>query len=381
LAARGATSSLPEEDNSEVLTYREEDIVSSELSLDELTATGEAVCIGVEMWPELQRCLLCNFSCSFRGNLLKHLRLHGYEPKFCKLPREESQLDKELGARGCRKLFAAAAFDLHTCDARPPKYFGAERWSKASDDGEKIKSKRKKNLFKEEETGSSSSSSEDSDSDESEEESIQNPGLQLVEDLCGAGRPVCVGWEESSGEWSHCNLCAYGCPVRGNLYKHITAHGVTAFKFCSAPRDEASLSSLPEGVRGCRKIYAAATFHKHVCTAAEEERLGDFQLRSRVQKKKKKKRKEKQKQRFKFGVPDGSPAKFYSERYAKLFQQLEAKGEECGVSMDAMFMRNGKMELVYLTAWQMQAVREFAGGSDKYFLVREANWDDEISFY
>jgi hypothetical protein len=53
--------------------------------------------------------------------------------------------------------------------------------------------------------------------------------------------------------------------------------------------------------------------------------------------------------------------------------------------MDAMFMRNGKMELVYLTAWQMQAVREFAGGSDKYFLVRGANsgipTDDQMSFY
>ena len=352
------------------LTYRLEDVVRSELTLEEFTATGDAVCIGVELWPTNQRCLLCSFGCSFRGNLMKHLRLHGFRPKFCKMPREETELEDHLSVRGCRKLFSEESFDLHTCSSRPPQYFGSEPWRKAGADASESPKKPKRR--EKTENGDSSSSSSGS-GNESEGEATTNPGQQLVKELTAAGEAVCVGWEVNDS-CSQCTLCSYSCPVRGNLYKHTTAHGVTPFKFCSTDREENS--ELPKGNRGCRKIFAAATFDQHICTAADAEQLGEFPLLFKTRLKKLLKRKHKDKKsdhQLKYGVPDGSPAKFYSDRYAKLFQQLESKSGDGGgtaLSMDTMFMRNGKMELCYLTAWQMQAVREFAGGSEKYFLVR-----------
>lgn len=236
---------------------------------------------------------------------------------------------------------------------------------------------------------SSGSSGSDTES-ESDEEKLDNPGIQLVEEMVASGQAVCVGWEVNDS-CAQCTLCSYSCPIRGNLYKHITAHGVTAFKFCSK---ESPL--LPEGNRGCRRIFAASTFSSHTCSATDVPQLGEFPLLHKTRSKKKLEKKKRRKERklvseasgdakIRFGVPDGSPAKFYSERYAKLFQQLEAKhvadegGGAAELPMDAMFMRNGKVELVYLTAWQMQAVREFAGGSDKYFLVRSSGWTDRLN--
>merc|ERR1712106_386155 len=157
--------------------------------------------------------------------------------------------------------------------------------------------------------------------------------------------------------------CDVSASVRGNLYKHINSHGYNV-KFCSNPRENSELSA---GNKGCRKIWLEESFEAHRCTYEDPEQIGHYPL-DKIQGKKKKRRKrgfrgfEKN-----FGVPDGSPAKFYSDRYTRLFRQLGIRGNH-SMAMDTTFRRNGKMELVYLTGRQMTAVKDYVGGSEKYFL-------------
>ena len=89
------------------------------------------------------------------------------------------------------------------------------------------------------------------------------------------------------------------------------------------------------------------------------------------QKKKAIKKKKKHRRKF-IPTPDGSPAKFYCDAaYSRLFHRLAARDGHM-MPMDATFVRNGQLELVYLTAGQMRAVREFCWGSEKYYLVKRS---------
>merc|ERR1712083_705947 len=72
------------------LEYTEEDIQMSETPFDDIVEGGGPVCLGIDLNVQNHQCLLCSWSCSFRGNLYKHLRLHGFEPKFCSLTRSQS---------------------------------------------------------------------------------------------------------------------------------------------------------------------------------------------------------------------------------------------------------------------------------------------------
>ena len=64
-----------------------------------------------------------------------------------------------------------------------------------------------------------------------------------------------------------------------------------------------------------------------------------------------------------FGVPDGSPAKFYSDRYRRVFSQL-------GVKDSSVMGSLLKCELDFLTAGQMEAVRDYVEEpGERFFLV------------
>ena len=327
-----------------VVEYDVNKITLSSRTLEEVEQAGEAVCIGVDITSTNCRCLLCNYTCSFRGNLYKHLRAHGLEPKFCALPREKSTLNSEM--KGCRKTFTIESFDFHTCNDEPPQCFGEE-----------VK------LDKRYKTGITNSSNSSGESDQEDE-----GGIEVVENLRKTGAAVCLGYEVSDG-CSKCCLCEVSAANRCNLYKHINSHGYS-IKFCSAPRDN---SDLEDGARGCRKIFLEETFDAHKCTDETPEQLGNFPL-DRKQKSKKKVKRGGGGGGFRgfeknFGTPDGSPAKFYNDRYTRLYHQLAIR-TNVGLAMDSTFVRNGKMELCYLTDRQMTAVRDYLDDNDKYILVR-----------
>jgi len=320
-----------------IIEYENSGILKSTKSIDELMQDVEPVCIGVDLNPNRQRCLLCTYTCGFRGNLYKHLRSHGYEYKFCALPRSKTELGPEI--KGCRKTYTIDTFDLHTCSKETPHCFGNEV---------KVDKRFKSGVFE---------SGDDSD-DSSEDE---NRVCEKVEELKTEGKPVCLGFEVSDS-CSKCLLCDVTVSVRGNLYKHINAHGYNV-KFCCNPRENSDLNA---GNKGCRKIWLEQSFETHLCSYEDPDQLGHYPLDQREQKKKKRKRGFRGYEKN-FGVPDGSPAKFYCDRYTQLFKKMGVKGNH-SMAMDTTFFRNGKMELVYLTGRQMTAVKDYCGGSEKYFL-------------
>merc|ERR1712106_101103 len=116
------TESIVEYDNSEIL--------DTDQSIDTILLEGiEAVCVGVDLNPNRQRCLLCTFTSSTRGILFKHIRSHGYEPKFCSVNRKESELESKV--KGCRKVFTIDSFNLHICTRAHPFSFDLPLTEKA----------------------------------------------------------------------------------------------------------------------------------------------------------------------------------------------------------------------------------------------------------
>ena len=329
-----------------VIEYDVSKITRSSRTLEETVEAGEPICLGVDITPTNCRCLLCSYTCSFRGNLYKHLRSHGFEPKFCALPREQSTLGADM--KGCRKTFTVDTFDLHTCNDEPPTCFGDE-----------VKLDKR---FKAGETTNGSNSSGESD------EEGEETGIEIVETLRKEGKAVCLGYEAADG-YTKCCLCEVRAATRGNLYKHINVHGYTT-KFCCNPREN---SELEDGTRGCRKIFLEETFDKHRCTAQPPEQLGNFPL-DRNKKSKKPKRGGFRGFEKNFGTPDGSPAKFYNDRYTRLYHQLAIR-TNVGLPMDSTFVRNGKMELCYLSDRQMSAVKDYLDDNDKYILVRLSGYN------
>ena len=332
-----------------VVEYDESQIIRGEKTVEETVEAGEAVCIGIDITPSHCRCLLCNYTCNFRGNLYKHLRqAHDFEPKFCAAPRSKSELAPDV--KGCRKTFSIDTFDLHTCTDQIPTCFGDE-----------VKLDRRCR------TGVASSCY----SSDSEDEPIKT--IEVVENLRKEGKAVCLAYEVNDS-CTKCLLCDVSAALRGNLYKHINSHGYNV-KFCCAPREK---SELEEGNRGCRKIFLDETFDEHTCTNEPPEQLGHFPLEKTQKSKKKTKRGGYRGFEKNFGTPDGSPAKFYNDRYTRLFHQLAIR-TNIGLSMDSTFVRNGKMELCYLSDRQMSAVKDYLDDNDKFILVRI--WSDVLVFY
>ena len=355
-------------------------IARGERSLAAVLASGEAACVGVDITPQHQRCLLCAYTCSFRGNLLKHLRsLHHIEPKFCAIPRPgKSDLSEDKMAKGCRKTFTIDTFDLHICNEDLPTCF---------DDEVRMDKRFKSGAVK----GDSCYSSGEEEEEEEENDDDNAALVEAVEALRKQGGGVCLGYEVTEG-CTQCLLCDANMPCRGNLYKHINSHGY-AVKFCCADRGPKSrLTEDIRGVKGCRKIFIADTFDDHTCTAAAPEQIGHWPLEKNAGIKKYNKSRalkgaggggggvgnasgsrssrkggmrgfEKN-----FGKPDGSPAKFYNDRYTRLFHQLAVR-TNIGLSLDTTFVRNGKMELCYLSDRQMSAVKDYLDDNDKYVLV------------
>ena len=157
------------------------------------------------------------------------------------------------------------------------------------------------------------------------------------------------------------SLCCFEC----NLNERAKVFNGHKNKFCCNPREN---SELEDGTRGCRKIFLEETFDQHRCTLEPPEQLGNFPL-DRKQKTKKTKRGGFRGFEKNFGTPDGSPAKFYNDRYSLLYHQLAIR-TNVGLPMDSTFVRNGKMELCYLTDRQMSAVKDYLDDNDKYILVR-----------
>ena len=255
----------------------------------------------------------------------------------------------------CRKIFTPDTFDFHGCFSQIPEQLGKFPVNRKS---------RKVSESEEESSDKGSDDESDSESDKSdgEEDEDETPLLDIVTQMTNDRLGVCVGYEVTDGH-NQCNMCDYFCSFRGNLHPHIRSHGITSFEFCKKPREQSTLDESQ--TRGCRKIFTIDSFQYHTCTNETEDKLGDFAIGGPGRKSKKKRRRSRQP---KYGTPDGTPAKFYCDGYTKLFHRLAAKdGHSMG--MDATFLRNGQLELVYLTAGQLKAVREFCWGSDKYFLV------------
>ena len=324
--------------------------------VNQLTAEGEPVCIGSE--SDISYCNMCRFTCPSRGNLYKHLSLHGLEYKLCSSRTEGP-------GPGCRKIFTPETFDKHKCSNDAPIPIGNFPLFRGG-----VKPVISNHVSDTEED------EEDSDSDTDQEENDENDEeteADLVDKLLKSGKEVCLGYDVP-GELHQCNFCPYSCPVRGNLYKHIGSHGFQEIKFCKEIRENSKLSDPTQ--RGCRKIFHLDTYDLHVCTEDDPTRLGDFKvcrgknprMRSPQKSDLMKSPKLKIKSKKKFSVPDGSPAKFYCDGYTRLFHRLGSRDKHA-FPMNTTFQRNGQLELVYLTAGQMRAVREFCMGSEKYFLV------------
>ena len=345
--------------NQIVLEYSEEDIQLSETPFDDIVEGGGPVCIGVDFNPQNNQCLLCNWSCSFRGNLLKHLRLHGFEPKCCTLGRSLSNLAPET--RGCRKTFTQETFNLHICDNNAPAHFrGAfSKYVQPVQSGGGG-------------GGTVARTLEWDSSDEEDTEDQQESLTAVISQLKGKGKGVCVGYEESETS-NQCLFCDYSTKGRTNLFTHIKRHYDRETKFCGVsvcgPREN---STLKDNSRGCRKVFLASTFDQHTCTEEIPKPLGSFPLRGPGGANKSKKKVAKKAQGVgggfrgyekNFGVPDGSPAKFYSDRYRRVFSQL-------GVKDSSVMGSLLKCELDFLTAGQMEAVRDYVEEpGERFFLV------------
>ena len=321
--------------------------------LAELTAAGGPVCIGYDL-NDISHCNMCKFSCTSRGNLFRHFMHHGgVEYKFCSA--------KRVGGRdGCRKIFTPDTFDLHNCADELPGPLGCFPLN-----GRGLK------RFDERLTSTEEDEEEDEKEEESEEEEvkeedaneeIEQTELDLAAEMTAAGKAVCVGYEINEN-LSQCTLCNYSCPVRGNMYKHLGSHGMRSIRFCKEAREK---SELPEDTKGCRKIFTKETYDRHVCTEDGPEQLGEFTIYRGAATNRRSPQKVKELKKAR--VPDGSPAKFYCDGYTKLFHRLGSRDKHA-FPMDSTFHRNGQLELVYLTAGQLKAVREFCNGNDKYYLV------------
>ena len=337
------------------LEYTEEDILLSETPFDDIVEGGGPVCLGVDINVQNNQCLLCNWSCSFRGNLYKHLRLHGFEPKCCTLARSQSDLAPET--KGCRKTFTQETFNLHTCNDEAPVHFRGQP------------SKYVQQVQTSGGSGGGGTVSRNSNWDSSDEEDTEdNESLAaVISQLKGKGEGVCFGYVESE-TLSQCSLCDYNTRASSNLYTHIKRHWDREIKFCCGPRES---SILKDSGRGCRKVFLAQTFDQHTCTDEIPKPLGSFPLKGPGGNTNKKKgtKKAQNGSGFRgyeknFGVPDGSPAKFYSDRYRRVFSQLGVKDTS---AMGSLL----KWQLDYLTSGQMEAVRDYVEEpGERFFLVR-----------
>ena len=113
-----------------------------------MAAEDKPVCVGYEVSESMSQCTFCNYSCSFRGNLCKHIRSHGFiDVAFCKMPRENSELPSQA-MRGCRKIFTVDTFDLHVCTTETPDQLGEFKISRGhqgyQQQHQRQKSKKKK---------------------------------------------------------------------------------------------------------------------------------------------------------------------------------------------------------------------------------------------
>ena len=334
------------------LEYTEEDIQLSETPFDDIVEGGGPVCLGIDLNVQNHQCLLCSWSCSFRGNLYKHLRLHGFEPKFCSLTRSQSNLAPET--KGCRKTFTQETFNLHVCDDKAPVHFRG------------LPSKYVQLV--QSSGGASGTASRNSSWDSSDEEDTEdNDSLAtIISQLKEKGEGVCLGYVESE-TLSQCSLCDYNTRASNNLYTHIKRHYDRDVKFCCVPRES---TTLKDSSRGCRKVFLAQTYDSHTCTDEIPKPLGFFPLRGPGgnNPNKKKSTKKGQTGGFRgyeknFGVPDGSPAKFYSDRYRRVFSQLGVKDTS---TMGSLL----KWQLDYLTSGQMEAVRDYVEEpGERFFLV------------
>ena len=295
------------------------------------------VCIAYDDKEDVTHCTMCQYSGSSRGNMFRHIIHHGLTGyKFC---------------RHCRKIFVPETFSKHICNEQTPEHLGYFPLCKGP-----------KRLHSPPVEGSDDEEC-DEESEDEEEEDDGPTEESIAKEMAAAGKPVCVGYEISDS-CSQCTFCSYSCPVRGNLCKHIRAHGFMDISFCKTGREN---SVLPKQAnKGCRKIFTTESFDYHRCDTEDPPQLGEFQI-SRGQQGPRKNTTSKSGGRF--AVPDGSPAKFYCDGYTRLFHRLGSK-EKHAFPMDSTFIRNGQLELTsYLTSNQMKAVREFCWGSDKYFLV------------
>jgi len=345
--------------------------------IEKLTADNEeAVCVGY-VQGRVAYCTLCQFSCVQRiTGLHTHLREHRVDFRSCDPP-------SGSGGNYCRKLFTLDTFARHTCDDTTPDQLGnfpVYQWISEEEE-------------EEENSDDDSESEDDNEEEQAKEEEVDEEAVTeqtIARDLLASGQSVCVGYEQNDS-MSYCNFCSYGCSIRGNMYKHINCHGFREILFCKGPRDE--VNNLP---RGCRMIFTRDSFNLHTCSVELPVKLGEFTItkgvtaapaapsipaakRRRLEKQqlRQEKRERKEKRRLKMkkrkmaSLAANSPAKFYCDGYTRLFHRLGTK-ERHGLSMDATFHRNGQLELVYLTANQMKAVREFCWGSDKYYLKPQA---------
>ena len=344
----GLLMSAPSANTGMYVEYSEDKILPSPASFDDVIQGGGAVCIGVDINVQKNQCLLCEWSCSFRGNLYKHIRVHGFDPKCCTMPRKESELPK--GNKGCRKTFTMESFDLHICtDGHPVHFNGTTSALVQPSGGRPVKARK--------EGGSWDSSDEE---DDEELKAIVN---QLKEE----GKGVCLGYEPVE-TLSMCLLCDFKTAHRGNLFQHIKRHYNQEVKFCAGARQP---TEMEDSKRGCRKVYLKVSFDQHTCTSEAAKPLGNFPFKplGGANRKKDKKKKAGGYRGFEknFGVPDGSPAKFHSDRYLRVFSQLGVR--DPGERMDSAF----RWQLDYLTNGQMTAVQDYVNNpGEKFYLVRGA---------
>merc|ERR1719319_955367 len=258
-----------------------------------------------------------------------------------------------LGAevKGCRKTFTVETFNLHVCDDTPPVHFRG------------MESKFIQPLASVSKPVSRKQSWDSSDDEDAGNEEL----MKLIAGKKEEGLGVCLGWEEHE-TLSLCCMCDYTTKTAGNMYQHVRRHcGLKRSddtQFCHRPREA---STMADNSRGCRKCFLATTFDQHTCTDDKAKQIGNFPLRvgGINVKKGKKKQYPSQFRGFEqnFGVPDGSPAKFYSDRYLRVFSQLgiQAPTERIGAS--------NMWDLDYLTVGQMAAVRDYVEDpGERYFL-------------
>lgn len=335
-----------------IVEYTEEDVVESPVLIDDLIQGDGPVCIAVDLNLQNNQCLLCPWSCSFRGNLFKHLRNHGFVPKCCTMSRKPSKLGR--GIKGCRKTFTQETFNLHECDRAAPVHFRGQQSALVAPADKRPK--------KQQEGGWESSD------DEEEQQKQQEELMKFISSHQSEGNGVCVGYEEHE-TLCHCTLCDFNTTQKGNLYAHIKRHCMQFdTKFCSFAREPSKLEINKRS--GCRKVFLADSFDQHTCFVGVPGSLGSFPLKSSNGNSKKGEKKKKaggfRGYEKNFGKPDGSPAKFYSDRYTRVFSQL-------GVAEPSERLGSSLMwQLDYLTSGQMTAVKDYVDDpGQRFYLVRK----------